>query len=99
MSELGRFDDAKAAIRITLILALQQGVDSRRNLFELLKGHGVGATAVYSSLRTLEELALVESRDVIVNGRRNVETMLTEKGNRVALALSELEKHLLLSDI
>ena len=98
MSELGRFDEAKATIRITLILAWQAGGGSRQNLLETLKRYGVGTTAVYSSLKTLEGLALVESRDVIVEGRRNVETKLTEKGYRVASALNELEKHLPLSD-
>ena len=99
MSELSRFDDAKAAIRITFLLSWQGGgADSRQNLLKVLKGYGVGATAVYSSLRTLEELALVESRDVIVEGRRNVETVLTDKGYRVASVLVELEKLLPLSD-
>lgn len=98
MSDLGRFDDAKAAIRLTLVLAWHGRGGSRQNLLKVLKGYGVGATAVYSSLRTLEGLALVESRDVIVEGRRNVETVLTDKGNRVASALSELEKLLPVSD-
>ncbi len=98
MSDLGRFDEAKAAIRITLILAWQAGGGSRQNLLETLKGHGVGATAVYSSIKTLEGLALVESRDVIIEGRRNVETVLTDKGLRVASVLSMLEEHLPFSD-
>ena len=94
MSDLGAFDDEKATIRMILILGLQQGADSREMFIEVLKKHGVGRTAFYSSLEALEELALVESRDVVVNGKRTRETVLTDKGMRVAEVLIKLEEHL-----
>ena len=94
MSDLDRFDDGKATIRMILILALQHGADSREMFIADLKKHGVGRTAFYSSLEALEELALVESRDVVVNGKRTRETVLTDKGMRVAEILTRLPEHL-----
>ena len=94
MSDLDRFDDEKATIRMIQILALQQGADSREMFIADLKKHGVGRTAFYSSLEALEGLALVESRDVVVNGKRTRETVLTDKGMRVAEVLTKLEEHL-----
>ena len=59
-----------------------------------MRGYGVGRNAIYSSLETLEELGLVESNDVFVDGRQAKVTVLPDKGLDVAYSLQQLMGYL-----
>ena len=92
MFNVGGLDGEKAALRLLLVLAYSQIPFPRLEFIKHAKEVGVGRTAFYSSLDKLKGLGLVE--DLTGRGERGtvVESRLTERGEKVARLLSEIEE-------
>ena len=86
MEPIDQLGEAKAALRILLTLH-KEGSISRT---KLIGNAAMGKQAVYTALRVLQQLGLVEEERT--RGFPNtVLTRLTEKGRRVAKRVGEIE--------
>ncbi|MBA7658522.1 hypothetical protein ES703_66478 [subsurface metagenome] len=86
MELIGELDETKGALRVLLIL--HEGPLPRT---KLIGNAAVGKQAVYTALRVLQQLGLVEEERT--KGFPNtVFTGLTERGRKVAKMVGEIEK-------
>ncbi|GAI58019.1 unnamed protein product [marine sediment metagenome] len=87
MELIGELDETKGALRVLLILH-KEGPLSRT---KLIGNAAVGKQAVYTALRVLQQLGLVEEERM--KGFPNtVLTRLTERGRNVAKRVGEIER-------
>ena len=87
MEPIGELDETKGTFRVLLILH-REGPLSRP---KLIRKAAVGKQAVYTALRVLQQLGLVEEERT--KGFPNtVLTGLTERGRKVAKRVGEIEK-------
>lgn len=96
MSEIGKLDRTKAALRLLIVIYESKKTLDRDGVFELLnKKYRIGKTAGYSAIKVCKQLGLIEEKFVKTVGvRPSVLHSLTEKGKNVAEIIVELEKAL-----
>lgn len=86
LDKLTLLDDNKATLRILYILYYEYPSNTRTELINRAKTHGVGTTSFYRSLNTLKQLALVREK----SQDKKIITILTEKGVEIAKQISKM---------
>ena len=94
MDQLSRLDNERATFRILLFLGYGYTSVPRSELIREVAELGVGRSALYSSLGTLNELKLIEEYRETQDGKRFVMTKLTKSGYEVAKKIIELNRFL-----
>jgi len=87
MEPLALLDETKAALRVLLFVSRHEGT----NITEIIRSMQVGQKAIYTALKTLNNLNLIEEK----TGSRFPYPRLfylTEKGQNVAERLIEIER-------
>jgi len=95
MSDLGLLDREVATLRILKFYAETRMTRSRSELIDQMQARGVGRTSLYSSLKVLRGLDLLLDEDIRSEGKKQIYTILTVKGFKVAKIVNELEKALI----
>ena len=88
--EFKALDEQRASLRLLLSLLYDCPCSPRTELRECLRRYGVGGTAFQSSLESLKRLGLVQEKRAGDVGGRELLTLLTEKGMKVAEAVNTL---------
>jgi len=80
-------DETKAALRVLLFVGRHEGI----NITEIIRSMRVGQKAIYTALKTLNDLNLIEEK---TGGRFPYPRLfyLTVKGRNVAKRLVEIEQ-------
>ncbi len=90
-SKLIRIDEEKGTLRILLTLQEIQP-QNKTQLIESLHKTGLGRSGFYSSYNTLKNIGLItEKTGKNLEGRRILQTSLTDMGNVIALDLRSLQ--------
>jgi hypothetical protein len=93
MNDLGRFDEAKASIRLIRTISYTQGSPTPRlELLNYLSQQGVGRTAAYRDINLCKNLGLIEERSYKNQGKRIISLHLTEKGIAILSPILEMAK-------